>query len=121
MNSLGLTWSHLDSLGLVWSHLEVPVGSFTLSSPGFTWTHLASLGLTWTHLASLGLSWIHLDSLGLTSHVLEVPVEKATTLGEKGGDGNRGGRIIPEYPSPILHAPRDNISVMTVPNSDYFI
>ena len=25
-------------------------------------------------------------------------------------DGGDGGRISPEYPSPILHAPRDNIS-----------
>ena len=28
-----------------------------------------------------------------------------------GGDGDGGGgRIFPEHPSPILHAPRDNIS-----------
>ena len=30
--------------------------------------------------------------------------------GEDGGDGGGGGRICPEHPSPILHAPRDNIS-----------
>ena len=29
--------------------------------------------------------------------------------GDGGGDGG-GGRIFPEHPSPILHAPRDNIS-----------
>ncbi len=38
----------------------------TLNSPGFTWTHLASLGLTWIHLDSLGFTWSHLDSRGLT-------------------------------------------------------
>ena len=27
-----------------------------------------------------------------------------------GGGGNGGGRIFPEHPSPILHAPRDIIS-----------
>ena len=27
-----------------------------------------------------------------------------------GGDGDGGGRIFPEHPSPILHAPRDNVS-----------
>ena len=115
----------MDSLGLVWSHLEVPVASFHFEFPwihldslGFTWTHLDSVGLTWLHLDSLGFTWTHLDSLPMSSRCLS---EKATTLGEKGGDGNRGGRIIPEYPSPILHAPRDNISVKTVPNSDYFI
>ena len=34
-------------------------------------------------------------------------------LGEDGGgdgDGGGGGRIFPEHPGPILHAPRDNIS-----------
>ena len=33
-------------------------------------------------------------------------------LGEDGDDdgGGGGGRIFPEHPSPILHAPRDNIS-----------
>ena len=32
-------------------------------------------------------------------------------VGEDGGDGHGDdGRISPEHPSPILHAPRDNIS-----------
>ena len=31
-------------------------------------------------------------------------------LGEDDGDGGDDGRIFPEHPSPILHAPRDNIS-----------
>ena len=32
--------------------------------------------------------------------------------GDDDGDGDDGddGRIFPEHPSPILHAPRDNIS-----------
>ena len=33
-------------------------------------------------------------------------------VGEDGGDGDGhdDGRFFPEHPSPILHAPRDNIS-----------
>ena len=30
--------------------------------------------------------------------------------GEDDDGGGGGGRIFPEHPSPILHAPRDNIS-----------
>ena len=38
-----------------------------------------------------------------TRHIMNPP------LGEGDGDDG-GGRIFPEHPSPILHAPRDNIS-----------
>ena len=43
-------------------------------------------------------------------------------LGEDdgGGDGDGGGGIIfPEHPSPILHAPRDNISRKGNPSLRY--
>ena len=33
-----------------------------------------------------------------------------TRVGDGGGGGDGGGRIFPEHPSPILHAPRDIIS-----------
>ena len=35
---------------------------------------------------------------------------RSEPLGEGKGDDGNGGRIFPEHPSPILHAPRDNIS-----------
>ena len=35
----------------------------------------------------------------------------AALVGDDGGDGGDGdGRIFPEHPSPIIHAPRDIIS-----------
>ena len=39
-------------------------------------------------------------------------------MGDGGGDGG-GGRIFPEHPSPILHAPRDNISRKDNPSLRY--
>ena len=39
--------------------------------------------------------------------------------GEDGG-GDGGGRILPEHPSPILHAPRDNISCKGNPSLPLF-
>ena len=35
------------------------------------------------------------------------------------GDADGGGRIFPEHPSPILHAPRDNISRKDNPSLRY--
>ena len=77
MNSLGLTWSHLDSLGLTWTHSHLDPLGLTSShmgkgkaSQGETekgrMGHLCSLVLTWTHLVSLGLTGTHMDSLELT-------------------------------------------------------
>ena len=40
-------------------------------------------------------------------------------LGEDGDGGDDDGRIFPEHPSPILHAPRDNISRKGNPSLRY--
>ena len=57
MDSLGLTWIHVDSFGFTGIHWD---------SLGFTWIRLDALGLTWSHCDSSGLTWIQLHSLGLT-------------------------------------------------------
>ena len=41
--------------------------------------------------------------------------------GEDDDGGGGGGRIFPEHPSPILHAPRDNISRKDNPSLRYII
>ena len=43
-----------------------------------------------------------------TSHIINQPYYEPASGEDNGDDG--GGRILPEHPSPILHAPRDNIS-----------
>jgi hypothetical protein len=40
-------------------------------------------------------------------------------LGEDGDDDDGDGKISPEHPSPILHAPRDNISRKGNPSLRY--
>ena len=40
-------------------------------------------------------------------------------LGDDDGGDDDGGRIFPEHPSPILHAPRDNISRKGNPSLRY--
>ena len=71
--SLGNTLSHcvsiesrLNSLGISWPHLE------SLDPLGVTGFHLVLLGLTWLHLVPLGFTWSrlvsdrsHLDPPGL--------------------------------------------------------
>ena len=66
MDSLGITWSHLEPLD------QLGEAGFHLFPFVLTWLRLVSLGLTWFKLVSLclavfhlGLTWIHLGSLGL--------------------------------------------------------
>jgi len=67
LNSLELTWTHLNSIELTWTHLNSLELNWThLNSFEFIWIQLNSLELTWTHLNSFELTWIHLNSLELT-------------------------------------------------------
>ena len=69
LNSLGLTWTHLnslDSLELTRIHLNLLALTPPLSSLGLTWSHLKSRGLKWTHFDSLTFTWTHLIPLELT-------------------------------------------------------
>ena len=66
MDSLGITWSHLEPLD------QLGGAGFHLFPFVLTWLRLVSLRLTWFKLVSLclavfhlGLTWIHLGSLGL--------------------------------------------------------
>ena len=42
--------------------------------------------------------------------IMNQPYYEPASGEDDGDDGGGGGRIFPEHPSPILHAPRDNIS-----------
>ena len=91
MESLGLTWIHLDTLGL-------------------TWTHLDSLGLTWIHLDSPQLTRSHLNSLDLTRiHENHTKLQRNTILKRQKGKGKGPGRLDflqfpPHYQTARTHA-----------------
>ena len=61
------------------------------------WRKIFSIGETYSALAKHTQHWREICSIG------------ETYLEQPGEDDRGGGRIFPEHPSPILHAPRDNI------------
>ena len=52
------------------------------------------------------------------NHIMNQPYYEPAILCPPDGDDG-GGRIFPEHPSPILHAPRDNISRKDNPSIRY--
>ena len=54
--------------------------------------------------------WRKICSIGETYAALAKHMQNCSHIMNQPGDDDDGGRISPEHPSPILHAPRDNIS-----------